>query len=150
MSDTIQNYTISRIITILENGNFEKFGFTDNSAYIYTHDYEIIIEASNHLISNKTVKFAIEVLKHLDECVSKAQSWLGHFNLKNDEFYPDALDKGYDINGIYIGKYKSGGVRRLIDYGFTITFSTKNYYPCGYTVKYHKNMTPFAVEEFVE
>lgn len=75
MSDTIQNYTISRIITILENGNFEKFGFTDNSAYIYTHDYEIIIEASNHLISNKTVKFAIEVLKHLDVSAKLRAGW---------------------------------------------------------------------------
>lgn len=34
--------------------------------------------------------------------------------------------------------------------GFTITIRTINDYPCEFTVKYHENMWPFAVEEYVE
>ena len=83
------------------------------------------------------------------KCVRKAHGWLGHFNLKGDRGHPDALDAGFEVSQIYVGHYQSGGTPTL-DEGFTIMFRTVNDYPCEFTVKYHENMWPFAVEEYVE
>lgn len=145
----MDNYSLPEIINFLKNKNLEKFYIGNNYASIYSHKVdEIVIEAPDDKISDEKITFAIEVLKHLDECVRKAYRWLEHFNLKNDRWYPDALDKGFEISGLYFGRYACG--HNYNDDGFTISFSTKNYYPCGFTVKFHKNMHPFAVEEWVE
>lgn len=142
-------YTLPKVINILKNRNFEKFYIGNDYASIYSYKVdEIIIEAPDNKIPDEKVTLAIEVLKHLDECVSNAHQWLEHFNLKNDRWYPDALDKGFEIIGLYFGRYAYGP--NYNDDGFTISFRTKNYYPCGFTVKFFKNMHPFAVEEWVE
>ncbi|MDE5860897.1 MAG: hypothetical protein K2H28_01745 [Ruminococcus sp.] len=100
-------------------------------------------------MSDENIELAIKVLKELKKCVDIAYKWLEHFNLKNDRWYPDALDEGFEISGIYVGKYECGHFRKPLKEGFTITFSTKNSYPCEFTVKFYKNMHPFAVEEWV-
>lgn len=143
-------FSLSEIIRFLENRNFEKFCFANDYAYIYSSKTdEIIIEAPNNQISDEVTELAIRVFKELDKYVSMAYKWLEHFNLKNDRWYPDSLDKGFEISGIYFGKYGYGHQQKPFTDGFTISFSTKNYYPCDFTVKYHKNMHPFAVEEWV-
>ncbi|MDE6729473.1 MAG: hypothetical protein K2J71_01695 [Oscillospiraceae bacterium] len=146
------SYSLPKIIKFLENRNFEKFYIAQDYASIYAHEVdEIIIEAPDNKIPDEKITFVIEVLKHLNECVSKAYLWLEHFNLKNDRWYPNALDDGFEISGIYFGKYGYGH-RHMMSFtdGFTISFCTKNYYPCEFTIKFHKNMHPFSVEEWVQ
>lgn len=143
-------FSLSKIIRFLDNRNFEKFYFENNYAYIYSPETdEIIIEAPNNKISDEVAELAIKVFKGLDKCISIAYKYLEHFNLKNDRWYPNALDKGFEISGIYFGKYGYGHQQEPFTDGFTISFSTKNYYPCNFTVKFHENMCPFAVEEWV-
>ncbi len=146
----IQAYSIPEVISFLENKNFEKFRFANDYAYIYAFNIdEIIIESLDNKMSDETIQFVIKVLKELKKCVDIAYKWLEHFNLKNDRWYPDALDKGFEISGIYFGKYGYGHYQKPLTDGFTISFSTKNSYPCEFTVKFYKNMHPFAVEEWV-
>lgn len=143
-------YSISKVISFLENRNFEKFDFVKDYAYINVSGLEeFIIEAPDNKVSNENTELAIKVLKELKKCVEIAHKWLEHFNLKNDRWYPDALDKGFEVSGIYVGKYGYGHFQQPLTEGFTITFSTKNSYPCEFTVKFHENMHPFAVEEWV-
>lgn len=144
------NYILSEIISFLENKNFESFRIAKDHVSIYSNNgIEIVIEAESNKISAENTELAIKVLKNLNECVSLAHKWLEHFNLKNDKWHPDALDEGFEVNGIYFGKYGYGHWPMLTK-GFNISFSTKNYYPCDFTVKFHENMWPFAVEEWVE
>ncbi len=143
-------YSIPEVIRFLENKNFENFGFTNDHAYINVLGVEdIIIESTDNKVSDETIELAVKVLKELKKCVDIAYKWLEHFNLKNDRWYPDALDKGFEISGIYFGKYGYGHFINYMTDGFTISFITKNSYPCEFTVKFHKNMHPFAVEEWV-
>lgn len=151
MFDIYSIYSIPEVISFLENRNFENFGFTDDHAYIIVSSLEeFIIEAPDNKVSNENTELAIKVLKELEKCVELANKWLDDFNLKNDEWYPDALDEGFEVSGIYVGKYGYGPSYRLsLTDGFTITFSTKNSYSCEFTVKFNKNMRPFAVEEWL-
>lgn len=151
MFDIYKSFSLSEIISFLENRNFENFGFANSHAYINASGLEegLLIESIDNKVSDENIELAIKVLKELDKCVSMAYKWLEHFNLKNDRWYPDALDEGFEISGIYVGKYRYGHVQQPLIEGFTITFSTKNYYPSEFTVKFHKNMWPFAVEEWV-
>ncbi len=144
-------YSIPEVIRFLENKNFENFGFTNDHAYINVLGVDecIIIESTDNKVSDETIELAVKVLKELKKCVDIAYKWLEHFNLKNDRWYPDALDKGFEISGIYFGKYGYGHYQKPLTDGFTISFITKNSYPCEFTVKFHKNMHPFAVEEWV-
>ena len=150
MADTNKIFSRPKIIGFLENRNFEKFYFAHDCAYIWSPNIdEIIIEAPDNKISDEVADLAIKVLKELDKCVSIAYEWLEHFNTKNNRWYPDALDNGFEISGLYFGKYGYGHQQKPFTDGFTISFSTKNYYPCNFTVKFHKSMHPFAVEEWV-
>ena len=156
MSKEDRDYTIEQIIGYLEGRNLEHFDITEDFAYaaISAHDRQIymIIESDHQVFTDEVCSFAAAVLKNLDQAVKAAQGWLAHFNLKGDRRYPDALDAGYGISGIYIGSYEDGSAEapRFMTDGFKITFTPRNCYPCSFTVKYHKNMVPFAVEEFVE
>lgn len=151
-----RNDTIEQIIGYLEDRNLEYFDITEDFAYaaISAHDRQIymIIESDHQVFTDEVCSFAAEVLKNLDQAVKAAQGWLAHFNLKGDRRYPDALDAGYEISGVYIGSYEDGSAEapKSVTYGFKITFTPRNCYPCSFTVKYHKNMVPFAVEEYVE
>lgn len=143
-------FSLYEIIRFLENRNFEKFYFENDYAYIYSPKTdEIIIEAPNNKISDEVIELTIKVFMELEKYVSMAYKKLEHFNLKNDRWYPDALDRGFEISGLYFGQYGYGHQQKPFTDGFTISFSTKNYYPCEFTVKFNKNMHPFAVEEWV-
>jgi len=146
-----QNYTKNEVLDILRGREFEKLDSWGGFAYInaYPEVGGILLEVQDNKPSEKSILLAIRVLEELDECVRKAQGWLSHFNLKGDRWHPDALDAGFEVSQIYVGHYQSGGIP-ILDEGFTITFRTINNYPCEFTVKYHKNMWPFAVEEYVE
>mgnify|MGYP003294341065 CR=1 FL=1 len=144
-----EHYSLSEIIRFLENKDYEKFIIADNYASVWSIDsMEIIIEAPDNIIPDKNAELTVKVLKNLDECVSKAHKWLEHFNIKKDRWYPNALDKGFEVNGIYTGSYDCGHYPSKT-YGFTITFGCVNSYPCDFTVKFHENLWPFAVEEWV-
>ena len=142
-------YSLSEIISFMENKNFDNFDIAKDHASINSDNgIDIVIEAQGNKISDENAELAIKVLKNLNECVNSAYKWLEHFNLKNGKRHSDALDGGFEISGIYFGKYGYGHWPMLTD-GFTISFSTQNYHPCDFTVKFHKNMWPFAVEEWV-
>ena len=146
--ESIKRYNQNEVLEILRCREFEKLDIWKGFAYY--HDYpEILIEVQDNIPSEKIRLLAIKVLEELDECVRLAQSWLEHFNVKGDRWHPDALDAGFEVSQIYIGHYQSGGCPDLKE-GFMITFRTINYYPCEFTVKFHENMWPFAVEEYVE
>ena len=151
-----RNYMIEQIIGYLEGRNLEYFDITEDFGFagISEQDQKIslIIESEHHVFTDEVCSFAAAVLKNLDQAVKAAQGWLAHFNLKGDRWYPDALDAGYEISGIYIGSYEDGSAEapKSVTYGFKITFTPRNCYPCSFTVKYHRNMVPFAVEEYVE
>lgn len=151
MFDIDKSFSLSEIISFLENRDFENFGFANGHAYVNASDLEegLLIESTDNKVSDENIELTIKVLKELDKCVSMAYKWLEHFNLKNDRWYPDALDEGFEISGIYVGKYGYGHFQTPLQEGFTITFSTKNYYPSEFTVKFFENMWPFAVEECV-
>lgn len=145
------HYSVTEVITFLKKRNFEKFDVYDTSATIFINNNGVfVLEASDGKVSEETTELAIRMLSDLNECVKKAKPWLGHFNLKHDKWHPDALDSGYEVSGIYVGTYDCGGPFKSSEFGFTISFSTVNYYPCQFTVKYHRNLWPFAVEEWVE
>ena len=57
---------------------------------------------------------------------------------------------GYATGKDPFGKFEYGHQPKPATDGFTISFRTVNYYPCVFTVKFHKNMHPFAIEEWVE
>ena len=149
MSDTDRRYTKDEIISILENRDLEKFDICDNYAYIYTDSYEIMIEAPNEIISEENILFTTKVLRSLDECLAKADRWLAIFDFSSDRWHPHALDAGFEMYRLYIGSYSSSGVPIPWDDGFIMTFDAVNNCPCGFAVKFHKNMVPFAAEEFV-
>ena len=140
-------FSIPQVISLLEQGSPEPFvKWENNWVMIDAECCMIVLERTDteHLL------FAAEVLKNLDTHIRRAQPWLRHFNVKQDRRNPDGLDAGFEISGIYIGTYETGGPNRPKNDGFTITFRTVNPYPCDFTVKYHQNMQPFAVEEQVE
>ena len=141
--------TYDEIINLLSNKKYDKFKFTNTYAIIYTDDAEILFEINNGSISDELAELAIDVLKNLDKCIKKAYNWLQHFNLKNDRWYSNALEEGFELYGIYFGKYGYGHQQKPLTDGFTISFKTKNDYPCIFTVKFRENMQPFAVEEWV-
>lgn len=151
MGENERNYTKNEAIDILRSREFEKLDTWAGFAYInaYPEVGAILLEVQDNKPSEKHRLLAIKVLEELDECVRKAQGWLGDFNLKGDRRHPDALDAGFEVSQIYIGHYQSGGTP-ILEEGFTITFRTVNDYPCEFAVKYHENMWPFAVEEYVE
>ena len=142
-------FSAKQIILFLETRNFENFYFNNGYAYILSHEAgEIFIEASDNDISNGTAKLVIDVLNNIDECINKAHRWLA--NIKSDEkMFPHAFDKGFEICGMYFGKYSYGHDPSPTN-GFSISFSTVEYYPCNFTVKFHLNNHPFAVEEWVQ
>ena len=151
MGKAEQKYTKTEALDILRNSEFEKLDTWGGFAYINA-DPEIggiLIETQDNRLSENNRLLAIKVLEEFDDCVRKAQGWLEHFNLKGDKWHPDALDAGFEVSQVYIGHYQSGGMP-IMDEGFTITFRPINSYPCEFTVKYHKNLWPFAVEEYVE
>ena len=143
-------FSVKQIIDFLEKRNFENFNFNNGYAYILSHEAdEIFIEAPDNDISDETAKLVIDVLNNLNECINEAHSWLSHLNL-DDKLFPHALDKGFEVCGMYFGKYSYGHDPSPTN-GFSISFSTIEYYPCNFTVKFHpKNMHPFAVEEWVQ
>lgn len=142
-------YTYDEIIDLLSNKKYDKFKFTNTYAIIYTDDAEILFEINNGSISDELAELAISVLKNLEECVKKSYNWLKDFYLKNDRWYSNALEEGFELYGIYFGEYGYGHQQKPLTDGFTISFNTKNDYPCIFTVKFRKNMHPFAVEEWV-
>lgn len=160
MSKEDRDYTIEQIIGYLEDRDLEHFDITEDFGFarifagISGQEQKIylVIESDHQVFTDEVCSFAAAVLKNLDQAVKAAQGWLAHFNLKGDRRYPDALDAGYEISGVYIGSYEDGSAEapKFVTNGFKITFTPRNYYPCSFTVKYHKNMVPFAAEEFVE
>ena len=149
--DFYKHYSPAEVIAFLKKRNFEKFTLTDTSASLFMKNNGLfVLEASDRKISDETIELAVRMLGDLAKCVRLAKPWLEHFNLKNDRWHPDALDAGYEVSSIYVGTYDCGGPFRSPSLGVTISFSTVNYYPCQFTVKYHRNLWPFAVEEWVE
>jgi hypothetical protein len=146
-----QKYNKNEALDILRCRDFKKLDTWNGFAYInaYPEAGSILIEIQEGRPSEKHILLAIKVIEELDDCIGKAKAWLKHFNLKCDRWYPDALDAGFEVSQIYIGHYQSGGTP-VTEEGFTITFRTINDYPCEFTVKFHENMWPFAVEEYVE
>lgn len=144
-------YSFPEIITFLETRNYEHFSFHNGYAYILSSEAEeFLIEVPDGRIPDETTALVTDVYNHLDHCVMMAHKWLEHFYLKNDKWFPNALDRGFEIGGFYFGRYMYGNTPAPQTYGFTITFCTKNDYPCRFTVKFHPNLHPFAVEEWVE
>ena len=143
-------FSAKRIVDFIEKRNFENFYFNNGYAYILSREAdEIFIEAHNNTIMNETAKLVIDVLNNLDECINKAHSWLNHLNL-DDKMFPHALDKGFEVCGRYFGKYSYSHDPSPTN-GFLISFSTIEFYPCKFSVKFHSNnMHPFAVEEWVQ
>ena len=150
-NDMWKIYSIPEIITFLKQKEFENFDISEKKASIFMQENAtLVLEAFDGNVKEENIALAIEVLNNLDECVKKAQPWLGHFNLKHDKWYPDALGAGYEISGIYVGTWYHGAPFSTTTDGFTISFSTINYYPEQFTVKYTKRLWPIAVEEWVE
>lgn len=146
---SISIYTFDEIINLLSNKKYDKFKFTNTYAIIYTDETEILFEINNDSIPDELTELAVSVLKNFDDCIKKSYNWLQHFNLKNDKWYSNALEEGFELYGIYFGKYGYGHQQKPLTYGFTISFKTKNDYPCIFTAKFRENMHPFAVEEWV-
>lgn len=141
--------TMDEVIACLSSKNFETFNMFDSYAVVYVNDIEIIFETENGAVSDALCEFAVSVLNDMEACIGKAHNWLTHFNLKQDRWSPDALDAGFAVSGIYFGKFGYGNRLHARCDGFAISFDTVNPYACGFTVKFHGNKTPFAVEEWV-
>ncbi len=145
----VQAYTLNELIEVLSSGKFEKFRFTDYYAVTYLNDgAEVLFELKDGKISDKLADFSVMVLKNFDKCIKDAQLWLKDIK-RVDKMYSDAFDLGFELYGITFGEFEYGHQSKPATDGFTITFSTVNDYPCVFTVKYHQNMHPFAIEEWV-
>ena len=146
----VQSYTLNELIQFLSNGKFDHFRYTDYYAVTHLNDgVEVLFELNDGKISDELVDFSVMVLKNFDKCIKDAQLWLKDIK-RADQMYSDAFDLGFELYGITFGKFEYGHRSKPATDGFTISFSTVNYYPCAFTVKYHKNMHPFAIEEWVE
>lgn len=101
---------------------------------------------------HERIPYIIDVLYHFDKCIQKAHGWLEHISLKNDKWYPHALDQGFAVYGMYCGTYTYGHDPDPVTNGFTLSFKAAGeYFPCIFTVKFcRSDMHPFAVEEWLE
>lgn len=101
---------------------------------------------------HERIPYIIDVLYHFDKCIQKAHGWLEHISLKNDKWYPHALDQGFAVYGMYFGTYTYGHDPDPVTNGFTLSFKAAGeYFPCIFTVKFcRSDMHPFAVEEWLE
>ncbi len=144
----LQKYTINELVESLVNGQFEKFRFTKFYGLAdLDNGTEVLFDLTDGKISDNLANFAVKVLNNLDKCIDKAYMWLN--KIKPDKMYSDAFDKGFDLYGITFGDFEYGHMKKPATNGFTLTFTPVNYYPCNFTVKYHENMWPFAIEEWV-
>ncbi len=141
-------FSVKHIICLLGNRNYADLEFRNGCAYVYSREAgEIVIEAPEGHIPDEAAKRAADVLEHLDACTEQAQSLLG--DVKIDlEAYPHALDKGFRIYGIYFGHYSWGDSDDPVtEDGFVMTFTTAEYYPLDFTVKFHyRDMRPVSLE----
>lgn len=151
MSDR-EYFTVPEIISFLEKDNHEEFEeWGENGLSICTSDYIILFSSTEP----DELHYAAKALKNLDEHIKRAKRWLRDFTVKHDQYYPDGLDAGFEIEGIFFGDYATTVPYRCPHSGFTITFRTVNYFPCLFTVKFHKYSIwpyawPFAAEIEVE
>ena len=145
-------FSVNEIISFLENRTFDAFRFQDGCASIDSHEAgEILIEAPDGIIAENRRKYVTDMLHHLDKCIKRAHLWLEHFYLKRDQWYPDALDQGFAVCGMYFGTYTYGHDPEPVTNGFTLSFRTVAYFPCIFTVKFSgDDIQPFAVEEWLE
>ena len=150
VSNLPEVFSVKQIIGLLEKRSFERFRFDNGYAYILSHEAdEIFIEAPDDDIPNETAKLAADVLGCLDGYIDKAHVWLRYMNIDKDMF-PDALDKGFEVCGMFFGKCRYGHDPSPA-YGFSVSFRTAGYYPRSFTVKFRSdNMQPFAVEEWIQ
>lgn len=75
-------FSITEVISFLKNNDYDKFNFKDELAIIYANDIEMLFELCNGSISEELGEIAVSVLENLENCISKAQIWLEHFNVK--------------------------------------------------------------------
>ena len=151
----IELITVDELITYLERNETGKLDIYKGFAHAYidmqdSEAIELIIEAEDDKLSPEICAFTLKVFRELDENVKKALPWLKHFNLKNDRWYPNALDAGFKLSGMYVGNFNYAHYQHFTENGFALSFEAVNGYPCQFTVKYHTNMWPFTVEEWVE
>ena len=135
--------TLNELLSLLKEKRFDDFSFREDFAVVYADDIEILFELSDSGISDELADLAVKVIESLDRCVMLSHKWLENF--RED----DGLEDGFEINGMYFGKYGCGHQQHPLEEGFTITFAPINFHPCEFTVKFHKNLHPFAVEEYV-
>ena len=151
----IENVTLSELIACLEKNETGRIDIYRGFAYVFVDmpkgdAIELIIEAEDNKLSPEICAMTLKVFRDLDDCVKKAMPLLEHFDLKNDRWYPKALDAGFKLSGMYVGNFNHGHYQNFKHNGFALSFDAVNGYPCLFTVKYHTNMVPFTVEEWVE
>lgn len=144
---TIKRKDFDELINSIKKRETAGFKFFDGLAVAIADETEIWFETSGREISEEHMELAVSVLQNLDECVRKAERWLSKV-IRKDEWYPYAFDDGFEICSIYFGSYGYGDYPSITD-GFTLTFSTVNYFPCNFTVKYFRHMQPYAIEEWI-
>ena len=105
---------------------------------------EIVIEAPDGQIPDQTANQMLDVLNNLNDCTEKAHRLLKDVKIDLDT-YPHALDKGFAVCGIYSGHFRR--VHNPDENGFVMTFTTVEYYPLDFSVKFHyPDRHPFTLE----
>ena len=140
-------FSVKHIICLLGNRNYEDFDFRNGCAYVYSREAgEIVIEAPDGQIPDQTANQMLDVLNNLNDCTEKAHRLLK--DVKIDlEAYPHALDKGFAVCGIYFGHFRWGHGNHPDENGFVMTFTTVEYYPLDFSVKFHyPDRHPFTLE----
>ena len=145
-------FSLKEIISLIESKDYKDFEFYEGCAHIGCLETEMFsAEAPDNEIPGEALGYIKNVADDLDSCIRKALGWLEHFSLKNDKWYPDALDKGFKVCCIYFGKYTYGHDPEPVTNGFALSFRAVGYYPCLFTVKFcRSDKHPFAVEEWLE
>ena len=135
------------VISFLKDGKMKSFRYGDGEFLIDCHKAgELCIQAPDGRIPDETKRLIYDVLDHLDECIEKAQAWLEHC-CTNEALR--IFDCEYELGGFEFGRFPFGHDPVSLTNGFSVWFSSTDYYPLGFTVKFTRNRQPFAIEQWI-
>lgn len=160
-------YSLKQAIGYLKKGNLSQFEFDGDCINIYPTPTELFydgisIAAPDGTVSQETAARVIDVLEHLEECVTGAYGWFSRLGPQYNELLSpaekqsaaQALETVYLLYRIDFGQTGWGHDPKPDRDGFTVSFTTDQrgcFCADIISVKLsYADRRPFAIEQWVE